>query len=859
MTRYKRIALGFLALLSFAVVVPARADDPDPTGDPIGTVQDLVKVANVTATGFGPEQILVSWDNQGGQCLPVQVPCVTLANRFQIQASMDEAGPYRTVSTYTNNCLRCVTSVTLSGQPSNQNSLGSMGLRSADPRPFFVRVVPILSTPPIGPPNSKPLVDPVDIFAGRPSDPDPVVLGPKRPTDVICGEGGALDCVNVRRITLHWTDNSDEKEFWVMRAEGPANTNFGSQRHARTPENVNVFTETLDKANTVFQYRVVAVRITSVLRVLTGQPQDELSYSNCDAGDNKHDCAVTAQSAPVPSPSTPSALSATYSPPNNATLTWVDRELNPDLPYVNENEWHIEQTSDFKTSGAPDWDSLVASQVTMPGTPGQGVRTYDIHDFPLDTTRCFRVRGAVVGPAFSEYTNIACIGSTPKAPSDLVAVAASNAAVDLTWTDNSNSETGDVIERCDGICTAAGVWTEVGTAPRNATSFRDVTTAGLRTYSYRVFAVNPSGRSPSSNIAFVTTPPAPLPSPGPLQATGMQHAIRLDWTDISGETGYEIEYRSPGGNFDLLTSVGANVSTFVDTSSLGVNQTRCYQVRALDGPMRKSDPTNEACATTLPLTPPNAPSNLAVVSPGGVKNTSIELTWRDNANNETGFIIEAISFINTECASNPAVVDSRFYRWGVAPAVSGSGVTVNFTVTGLVPHSSYFFRVKATNQDGDSSYANAVTPYHVVDYPNTTACAQSAGPLRPVWTDPAQSGDAQTFRCDMTLEASDDPTDPDRVGGIRVYVNAFVPGSSLGNTDTIYVGDVPGISPDLEDDPVIVDGDGTKQAQWVIRYHFRRGFNYRLLATTYTADANKWSSATGLVDNVTVYADCPLG
>ena len=183
---------------------------------------------------------------------------------------------------------------------------------------------------------------------------------------------------------------------------------------------------------------------------------------------------------------------------------------------------------------------------------------------------------------------------------------------------------------------------------------------------------------------------------------------------------------------------------------------------------------------------------------------------------------------------------------------------MNFTVTGLVPHSSYFFRVKATNKDGDSNYANAVTPYNAIDYPNTTKCAQTAGPLRPVWTDPSESGDSQAFRCDVTLQASDDATDQDRVGGIRLYVNAYVPGSSLGNTDTIYVGDVPGVTPDQEDDPIISTGEGTKEAQWVIQYHFRHGFNYRLLATTYTADANHWSSATGFVDNVTVYADCPL-
>src|ERR1051325_3709015 len=116
MTRTKRIALLVLAFAAFAAAAPARADDPDP----LGTVQELISVVNVSATGFGPEQILVSWDNRG-QCVAPQLPCVTLSNRFQIQASLDEAGPYREVSTYTNTCLHCVTSVTLTDRPSNGN------------------------------------------------------------------------------------------------------------------------------------------------------------------------------------------------------------------------------------------------------------------------------------------------------------------------------------------------------------------------------------------------------------------------------------------------------------------------------------------------------------------------------------------------------------------------------------------------------------------------------------------------------------------------------------------------------------------------------------------------------------------
>jgi len=62
----------------------------------------------------------------------------------------------------------------------------------------------------------------------------------------------------------------------------------------------------------------------------------------------------------------------------------------------------------------------------------------------------------------------------------------------LTWTDNSNNETGFIIERSDGI----HGWEEVGRVGANVTSFTDT---GLRytwQYYYRVSAYNASGSAP---------------------------------------------------------------------------------------------------------------------------------------------------------------------------------------------------------------------------------------------------------------------------------------------------------------------------------------------------------------------------
>lgn len=88
------------------------------------------------------------------------------------------------------------------------------------------------------------------------------------------------------------------------------------------------------------------------------------------------------------------------------------------------------------------------------------------------------------------------------APSSLSAKAA-NQAVTLTWTDNSDNETGFVVERATKLKRGYSEYEAAGTPGANATSFTETVAAG--TYSYRVKAVNANAgiESPYSNVASV--------------------------------------------------------------------------------------------------------------------------------------------------------------------------------------------------------------------------------------------------------------------------------------------------------------------------------------------------------------------
>jgi titin len=93
-------------------------------------------------------------------------------------------------------------------------------------------------------------------------------------------------------------------------------------------------------------------------------------------------------------------------------------------------------------------------------------------------------------------------------------------------------------------------------------------------------------------------------------------------------------------------------------------------------------------SATAPV--PAAPTNLTATAPGA---TGIDLAWKDNAVNETGYVLER------SATSTFTSVTSRSF----APDV------VTFSDTGLAPGTTYYYRVKATGTSGDSSWSNAVS------------------------------------------------------------------------------------------------------------------------------------------------------
>src|SRR5207237_263568 len=134
----------------------------------------------------------------------------------------------------------------------------------------------------------------------------------------------------------------------------------------------------------------------------------------------------------------------------------------------------------------------------------------------------------------------------PAVPSGLGASVVSQTQINLSWTDNSNNETGFIIGRS---ATSGGPYSDIATVGANVTSYNNTGLTANTTYYYVVRATNTGGDSANSAQASGTTLPNPPAAPTGLTATVIsQTQINLAWTDnSSNETGFIIGRSTTSG------------------------------------------------------------------------------------------------------------------------------------------------------------------------------------------------------------------------------------------------------------------------------------------------------------------------
>jgi RHS repeat-associated protein len=191
----------------------------------------------------------------------------------------------------------------------------------------------------------------------------------------------------------------------------------------------------------------------------------------------------------------------------------------------------------------------------------------------------------------------------------------------------------------------------------------------------------------ASQVAALATA-SPLPSsPTNFTATPVTATqINLNWTDnADNETGFQIHRSSTSATsgYSLIYTTAANATSY---NNGGVTTGTQYYYRVIAVNANGSSAPAEASANTGSLLP-TMPTGLTAVVISG---SQINLSWTDNSSNETYFDLQ-------RSQTSPTT--------GFATILNSLPNVTSFNDTGLTSGVTYYYRIRAANNDGNSGFA----------------------------------------------------------------------------------------------------------------------------------------------------------
>jgi hypothetical protein len=454
------------------------------------------------------------------------------------------------------------------------------------------------------------------------------------------------------QMALTWRDNSDNEDgFRVERAT--STQGVFTEVGAGVGANTTSFLNTGLASNTTYLYRVRAIRGTKVS-----------SYSNTAS-------ATTAMAADLVAPT----VTINY-PFNGLTLKNVFEmaATATDNIGVVRVDFLVDGVVKGSSSTAP-YRLSVDSRLLTQGSHTFGARAMD-----------------AAGNVSVLSTTVATVDNAPSAPTNLVAQSLSTSSIRLTWADTSDNELGFKVERSTSL---TGGYLQIATTGGDAVSLTDSGLTAATTYFYRVRSYNASAHSlytsPSSAMTGAapdtTLPTITLTAPTNLTVVkGSSVLIAATASDDRGVARVDF-YAGSAVATPLIGSDAVAPYSFVLNSTTLPDAEQTITVKAVDAAGNVSLP---ATITVTVQNKPTAPTALVATA---ASSSQINLSWTDNSDNETKFEVER------------ATVAGGLFTLLASPTAN----VVTQSDFSLSPSTTYYYRVRAVNTAGPSSYTPVVT------------------------------------------------------------------------------------------------------------------------------------------------------
>ncbi len=404
---------------------------------------------------------------------------------------------------------------------------------------------------------------------------------------------------------------------------------------------------------------------------------------------------TTAAASPSP-PAAPSSLAATAVSSSQISLSWNDNSAN-------ETGFKIERKTG--TGGA----------FTQIATTGAGVTTAADVGLAASTQHCYRVR-ASNGGGDSAYSNESCATTqATSSPTTPPQVTLGPTTLNFGNVQIGSCVTGPfAVQHIVGTGPASGTVSASPNPPFSIVSGTTFSVSGsdgplvtvrfcptsAQFFSGSAVVSSPGTTFTNTNTVTLTgtgTNPSPSPTTGAIRVLATLNGVGswdglVNYTitgpiSISGNSVQALYTNIPAGTYAVTYSSGGPAGgppssiTPSATQTLGAGQEITFIMNF--------------------ITPIAAPLNLTATA---VSSSQINARWQDNTPYETEFRVE-----------RKVGAGGSWIQIGQRPAVPDAGAIVEFSDTALSPNTTYFYRVRACNNNtevcsGYSSEASATTP-----------------------------------------------------------------------------------------------------------------------------------------------------
>lgn len=472
---------------------------------------------------------------------------------------------------------------------------------------------------------------------------------PNAPTGLSVSQNGT-------GLALVWADNSlDETGFRIERS-----TNGGATWSTLVvvAPNTTAYIDGTSTFGATTSYRIGAENTMGVS-----------SYTNVGSG--------------VRVPGAVNGIRAVVLSGTQVSLTWTD--------IVGETSYRVERSVNGNT-----WDTA-----TIAGANSTGVTLTGLAGSTAYSFRVISMIGSVSGFASVTVTTT----TLPAAPATVTGTGVGTTSARITWSSVAGA-TGYKVQRL-----LNGTWTSLGSLSPTASTYTLNSLTPGEAAVLRVRAFSEVGDGDVS--ATVNTGALPMTVTGVTSAALSASSVRINWTDLSHDSGYVVEVAPTG---TTAFTVAAEVATSVTTATLsGLLAGKSYSFR-----VRAVSPGGQglASANTNVTTHPPVPTGLAVAT---LSTSSIRVSWTD-VTGESGYRLERL------------IPSAGVETWQTVVTLGTNAGS--HTLTGLTAGTPYTLRLVALFNGGETAPSAGVTGETALAAPvNVAATAPTSSTAVVSWSD----------------------------------------------------------------------------------------------------------------------------